>query len=299
MNAYAKIIATTLPLALFFFFSAVATTYYFAHQSLTELAERWLATRLTEAIAKISEQEAILHVYGLEDIPASITMAQMDASAAMQDIDMGTGGYLFAVDTHGFVVMHPDGRNIGRDVSDQDWFQRLQRDKGRFTYPTGNENFMAMFDRFKPWDWYVIAAAPEGELYGAVDRMRPYILYLGISGAGILAFVLMLMTRRLTDPLRLLADGANRIGQGDLETRITVQSRDEFARLADVFNRMTANLQETLNTLQRREENFRALIENASDIVTVLDDAGLAAFHDGDTGVRRTEVNSDNLAHIL
>jgi hypothetical protein len=33
--------------------------------------------------------------------------------------------------------------------------------------------------------------------------------------------------------------------------------------------------------------------------LTVLDDAGLVAFHYGNTGVRRAEVNSDNLAHFL
>ena len=69
---------------------------------------------------------------------------------------------------------------------------------------------------------------------------------------------------------RSLTTGADRIGGGDLDTRIAVRSRDEFGRLAVVFNQMAGNLQETLTRLQHREEHFRALIENATDIITIL-----------------------------
>jgi PAS domain S-box-containing protein len=93
----------------------------------------------------------------------------------------------------------------------------------------------------------------------------------------------MFMTRRLTRPLHFLTEGANRIGRGELATRIPVQSRDEFGRLANGFNQMAANLQETLTTLQHREEHFRALIENSSDIVTVLDANGVILFHSPST----------------
>ena len=66
--------------------------------------------------------------------------------------------------------------------------------------------------------------------------MKPYLIGLGILGFLVMATAVMLLTRWLTEPLRLLTAGAERIGKGDLDTNIAIRSRDEFGRLACVFN---------------------------------------------------------------
>jgi methyl-accepting chemotaxis protein len=279
MNIYPKLLTATLPVVFVFIVTAMGTTYYFAYQALTTLADRWIETRLVEAMAATSEQEAILHTYGLAEIPASIAKAQMDAGASMAAIEVGAEGYIFAVDIRGVLAAHPETTTVGGYVSKAEWFRQLKREGGRFRYQVAGQNHLAMYDYFAPWGWYVIVTAPEREVYGAIDRMRPYIVYLGLAGTAVLAYILMLLTRRLTEPLRLLTEGARHIGQGDLTTRIPVQSGDEFGQLANVFNRMTTNLKETLGTLQKKEENFRALIENSSDIVTILDGRGALLYH--------------------
>jgi len=60
---------------------------------------------------------------------------------------------------------------------------------------------------------------------------------LGIFGAFILA---QLMGR----PIKKLTEGAKAIGQGDLEQKISVRSRDELGDLAGEFNRMAKKLKE-------------------------------------------------------
>ena len=72
MKIYGKILATTLPVVLFFLIGSLAMTYYYSYQGLSGLAEKWLDTRLTEALTEAAEQEEMLRTYGLEDIPASI-----------------------------------------------------------------------------------------------------------------------------------------------------------------------------------------------------------------------------------
>ncbi|OEU50940.1 MAG: hypothetical protein BA866_06910 [Desulfobulbaceae bacterium S5133MH15] len=49
----------------------------------------------------------------------------------------------------------------------------------------------------------------------------------------------------LSKPLRQLTDAALKIGKGQLETRIDIQTRDEVGILADAFNRMAADLSKT------------------------------------------------------
>jgi PAS domain S-box-containing protein len=279
MKIYTKLVAATLPLVVCFLLAAVATTYYFSYQALNRMAERWLDTRLAEALRAAAEQEAILHLYGLENVSASVAKAQLDAAELMSRIEVGEAGRIFALDAHGIVVVHPNPAHIGRDVSGEPWFRQLQGARGRLSFTATEGRNLAMYGYFPPWQWYVLAADPEDDYYGAINRIRPYIVSFGVLGALMLALALMLLTRRLTRPLRALTAGVERIGRGELETPIAVASRDEFGRLADVFNRMGANLKKTLTALQDREEHYRAVIENASDIVTILDAAGAIHYH--------------------
>ena len=61
------------------------------------------------------------------------------------------------------------------------------------------------------------------------------------------AFVLALLfgaivARRITGPLRELADGANAVAGGSLDASVPVRTRDEVGELAATFNGMTRDL---------------------------------------------------------
>ncbi len=278
MNTYSKVLIYTLPLVFLLLLSTVGVAYHFSRTALTELAETWLGTRLSEALQIAVGQDDMLHRYGLEDIPASIAKAKMDAGVAMSAIEVGERGFVFAIDRQGLLAVHSDPAMVGRDMSQEPWFPTLQPERSRLIHQTPAGRSLAMVDYFEPWEWYILASDPESEVYGVANRMKPYLLYLGLVGFLAMSVVLMLLTRRLTEPLRLLTVGAEKIGKGDLDTRIAIRSRDEFGRLAQVFNQTAGQLQETLTECQQREEHFRSLIENMSDIIAILDAEGAILY---------------------
>ncbi|MFH1154568.1 MAG: ATP-binding protein [Pseudomonadota bacterium] len=278
MNTYSKILVTTLPLVLSLLLVTAGVSYHYSRRAITELAETWLETRLSEALEIAGRQDEMLRTFGLETISASIAKAKLDAGKEMGSIEIGTLGYIFAVDTRGIITVHPDPGKVGRDVSLESWFQGLYSGRGRLSYMTDQGRRLALFDYFEPWKWYVVAADPEEEVYGVANRMKPYFIYLGLLSAVVLAIALMILTRRLTEPLRALTRCADDIGRGNLDARIPVGSQDEFGHLATVFNHMTTRLKTTLTALQYREEHFRSLIENSSDIILILDAVGVISY---------------------
>ena len=62
-------------------------------------------------------------------------------------------------------------------------------------------------------------------------------MLLGIVGA-------LLLATFITRPIRTLRAGARKIGEGKLDHRIDVKSRDELGELADEFNLMAKKLGE-------------------------------------------------------
>lgn len=274
MNTYTKILLTTLPLMIVFLFTIVGTAYYFSRTALVDLGETWLDTRLSEAMVIVTSQEQMLNEYGLAAISASVIKAQMDAAEEIANIGVGELGYIFGVDTAGTIVFHPSKYMVNTDVSKDRWFQDLQNNTDRLMLDMGQEDSLARFAYFQPWDWYVLAVDPMEEVYGVASRMRPYLYAMGVFAAFTISLALMLLTRRLTRPLKDLVQGAEKIGNGELDTRIPIQSNDEFGHLAKEFNQMAFRLKETLTALQYSEEHFRALIENAGDLIWILDAGG-------------------------
>lgn len=67
------------------------------------------------------------------------------------------------------------------------------------------------------------------------------------------------LSNRLTRDVRRLTHGAERIAQGDLETRVTVRSRNEIGTLAAMFNRMAGDLRAHQEKLVEQETEQRLL----------------------------------------
>jgi len=111
-------------------------------------------------------------------------------------------------------------------------------------------------------------------------------MYLGTFGIGVGCVVLSTLlawffARRLTTPLLHLRDAAERIRGGELGVRASVRTHDEVEQLSDSFNAMAGSLQrlneklearvqERTLDLQRSEERYRLLFDNAAEAIFVL-----------------------------
>ena len=84
---------------------------------------------------------------------------------------------------------------------------------------------------------------PAGKVVHAEMRIGEAILFLLIA-PGLAAGAGVAIGRSVTRPLARLKAGAERIGAGDLDTRIDIEAPDEFGALAQQFNAMAASLKE-------------------------------------------------------
>ncbi len=78
-----------------------------------------------------------------------------------------------------------------------------------------------------------------------------FILVVGVS---VIMFILLtsLYSRTIVKPVIYLADVADRISLGDLDTKIEIHSKDEVGRLAESFDRMQESLKAAIERLRRK-----------------------------------------------
>jgi signal transduction histidine kinase len=112
------------------------------------------------------------------------------------------------------------------------------------------------------------------QLEAAVEREReihnrPVIAGIAIGGLALLLLMAFAWryVRGLAGPIHALEEGATRIGQGDLKSRIDVTTGDELQSLAEHFNQMAGQLQESYANLEGKvEERTRQLARSVSEL---------------------------------
>ncbi len=92
-------------------------------------------------------------------------------------------------------------------------------------------------------------------------------LYAGAGGFALLLllgslYLAHLLNRRISTPLAELIAATGRIGAGDLQARVNRSYDDEFATVADSFNRMAGRLADTKLDLEDRNTRLQAALES-------------------------------------
>jgi len=116
-----------------------------------------------------------------------------------------------------------------------------------------------------------IRASLDRELQGtraAVRRARLFIVIVSVLVALLLGAIL---TWLLVRPLRRMSTRIGQIADGQYNTRVDVQSGDEFGRLAAAINEMASRVQESIETIQSSDRLRRELVANVGhDLRTPL-----------------------------
>ncbi|NJP09542.1 MAG: HAMP domain-containing protein [Leptolyngbyaceae cyanobacterium RU_5_1] len=128
-------------------------------------------------------------------------------------------------------------------------------------------------------EWSVIAAEPAKAVLVA---RRQLLLTLAVGtavsafGAAVLAIYL---SKQAIQPILLAADALEKIGQGDLQTRLEVQGEDEIATLGTNINSMASQLDSLLREQAIATEQAQVLAEVAGSVAQTLPDL-LAGFNE-------------------
>lgn len=84
---------------------------------------------------------------------------------------------------------------------------------------------------------------------------------------GIFGFALTVL---VTKPIKLLAEGANRLKRGDFTCRLPVKGADEFAKLAATFNEMAATIQEQTGMMKTERDRLMTFFDHMTDGMAII-----------------------------
>jgi diguanylate cyclase (GGDEF)-like protein len=109
---------------------------------------------------------------------------------------------------------------------------------------------------------YVLVPAVAGPLIARTKLLSALIL------GGLLALAVtlaLLVSRSLQDQIANFLGAAQRLGKGDLATRVPVSGHDEFAALGEEFNNMAGQLETRLEELRQQRRRLQRSLQRLGD----------------------------------
>jgi signal transduction histidine kinase/DNA-binding NarL/FixJ family response regulator/HAMP domain-containing protein len=176
---------------------------------------------------------------------------------------------LYLVDGSGLVIYHHDLGEILADLSQHPVVRQvlagqvgatLLQDRDGRTVLTG-------YAPVPGTNWGLVTETDWDVLLSTTQNYGPVLFALLVMGMLIPGVVVAVMVRQITTPVTELTQATQQVAQGVFGEPIEANTGDEIEELADHFNRMSSQLQETYRQLERRlrereqaEEELRYLV---------------------------------------
>jgi nitrate/nitrite-specific signal transduction histidine kinase len=214
--------------------------------------------------------------------------SQNDFYQKMNSLDLGSN--LYVVDRNHQIIFSPDLSEMGKDLSGEAFIQQLSKGEsqgGRFR--VGNRDMIISYvpvvggGPSNRVSWFVVEEQPWDEIMGPSLPYRRFLYVLLALGVIVPVLVTAYGVRHITNPIQKLIQAARQVTEGQFKQRIDVKTGDEIEALASQFNLMSAELDESYASLEKKvADRTRALavmnsilsVANQSlDIHEILEDA--------------------------
>ena len=170
-----------------------------------------------------------------------------------QNVDLGSGGYVYIIDGNGRILSHPDKRYIGTDGVQNEAGEVLIREKrsGNLEVidPQGTEMY-ASYSYASALGWGIVAQVSVEETMTAFYVFRNTLSILAPLIFIPLSVLTFLYARQIIRPLRNLYEAVDQVAKGDYEQFIDVSDKSEIGRISNRFNEMISFIREAKDKIQ-------------------------------------------------
>ncbi|WP_068617044.1 ATP-binding protein [Paenibacillus tuaregi] len=106
---------------------------------------------------------------------------------------------------------------------------------------------------------------------GAIKKLFTLVSMIGFS---MTTFFALLLFNKITLPMQQLIRAADSVRKGRYDTRLSLRTSDEIGELANSFNHMAEELENTIRSLNHEKEHLSSVLRSMNDAVITMDIEG-------------------------
>ena len=173
------------------------------------------------------------------------------------------GMEMYFINSSGFIKYDPSGKySESVNISDSNFILKpfsneiMKWNEGHQEFDNHGKDWICTYSTINSNGWKIVSLVEKNIFFESLNQINKRMYSLTIAH-GILCILLavgfsMIMSTSIAKPLIKLRNGAKAISEGNLDSRIEINSNDEIREVADAFNDMAGNLKNTYTDLLKR-----------------------------------------------
>jgi signal transduction histidine kinase/CheY-like chemotaxis protein len=229
-------------------------------QNIEDLQRSLLELKLQYLINQSADEHKTLEKGHLKSITYYLKHSQQKIIAKVRDLEV-PGGYVFVMTGKGKHVSNYYEHN---DLLNPDSFSSLKfikeislKKNGSLNYISKLRNekekeYLTVYNYYKEWDWIFVGVVDKKIIYKGIQEARKFSFLVMIVSIIYAATVLVILSGNISNAIITLKNATAKIGKGDLSTRVTINSGDEFGDLGDNINAMALQLESSFKESEQK-----------------------------------------------
>jgi signal transduction histidine kinase len=211
---------------------------------------------------------------------AGVTLAEINLgflADLIRSVQGGKVGYAYVIGPLGRLLMHSEsGRGFDYAKLAQVEAARSGNQPAAIGRDPEDRRVLTAFAPVPRMGWFVFIEQPLWQALAPVYDLVIRLTWLLVLGLVVAVVAGIILARRMTGPIRALQAGASRLGASEFSHRIEVKTGDELETLANQFNNMAGQLQESYASLEQKvEDRTRELGQSVREL-KALEEVGRA-----------------------
>lgn len=213
-----------------------------------------------------------------ELIGATCIDVSIDSIKAMlKEMKIGKTGFYIMTTGTGQVFYHPNEEYYNLSVADTKMSDNikdtlLNKTEGEITYTVDGDTIHGYSTPIGNTGWMIVSGMPDEEFGNTFNAVRATVMVIFGSVLLIIIALLIIMSNRITKPLKKAVYMIEEMGKGHFKQRLDIKSGDEIGQIAVIMNQFADKLQTelitTLNMISDGNVNIEIELTDSEDEIT-------------------------------
>ena len=210
---------------------------------------------------RVSETLKMLKNSGLGEIQDYVVRAQNDVIAKAKSYRYGDSGKLIVFDhKKGVSPSHPDLSPFLMEQFEK--YKNSPQAEAFSIYNPEGGNKIALSIYEAQWDWSIFFTISKTEFYKPRDEYLRKSIGIAAILVALIAIVVTIISKKITTPIIVLHQAAEKASSGSYTVRAQVESKDEIGSLAKIFNLMIENIESYATSMETKVRDRTKILEN-------------------------------------
>ncbi|HOT45817.1 MAG TPA: methyl-accepting chemotaxis protein [Spirochaetota bacterium] len=183
--------------------------------------------------------------------------------------DEKIGMKAFLIDSDGMFISFEDKKLIMKkkitehpDPGFSSLGARILADKkGTASLDLSGDTKMVYFNEIAQTGWILVLTVSKSRLFAPMTKIILATILISIAAIGICFLASIYISGKISNPVRLMSDFADKIAEGDFTQRVSVVQKDEIGNLARALNSSADNLEELISRVIDSARNLGLSVE--------------------------------------